>query len=201
MCSRGVWQLKALQIRYSETGHSSRGVRFYFRHLLNKWKEKNPQVAVTTLHSQYEEPEMTCSFANDTTYTVALKMLKPRQIEVLMDLYRNSESGNEYLKHGGPKVWTDRRSIQGLWQPSLEGQVKALKWFHRKPLPPRMPKYSSTSTKLSLQAVRGEGRWGSEREYPKGWDQMHLKEIFEHPFDSFVKNAFQEANKTQNASV
>lgn len=42
-----------------------------------------------------------------------------------MNLQRNSESPNLYLRHGGPRVWTERRSVQGLWQPSPEGMFKA----------------------------------------------------------------------------
>eukprot|EP00438_Fugacium_kawagutii_P024042 Skav212905 [mRNA] locus=scaffold374:148530:152298:- [translate_table: standard] len=74
----GTWQLRRVIIRYSETGGSSLGTRFYLRHLL---------------------PE-------------------------LLNLQRNSESPNLYLRHGGPRVWTERRSIQGLWQPSAEGMFR-----------------------------------------------------------------------------
>ena len=31
---------------------------------------------------------------------------------------------NLYLRHGGPRVWTERRSVQGLWQPSAEGMFR-----------------------------------------------------------------------------
>ncbi|CEM18522.1 unnamed protein product [Vitrella brassicaformis CCMP3155] len=182
MCSRGVWQLKTVNIRYSETGHSSRGVRFYFRHLLYKWREKNPQVTVTTEHSQYEEPEVTAGFASNTTTRINLKNLKPRHIDDILNFLRNSHSGNEHMRHGGPRVWTEKRSVQGLWQPSLEGQMNALRWFHRRKPPLRMPRYTNTSLKLSIQAIRGEGRWGNEREVSKGWNQLDLKHVFMNPF-------------------
>lgn len=44
MCERGVWQLKEVLLRYSETGYSSNGVRFYLKHLLPSWEQRNPQV-------------------------------------------------------------------------------------------------------------------------------------------------------------
>lgn len=45
-------------------------------------------------------------------------------VQELLNLQRNSESPNLYLRHGGPRVWTERRSIQGLWQPSVEGMFR-----------------------------------------------------------------------------
>lgn len=46
----------------------------------------------------------------------------------------------------------------------------------------RLPKYSPLSLSLSIQSIRGYGRWGSERDFPKGWDQLHLKNILGLPF-------------------
>eukprot|EP00921_Rhytidocystis_pertsovi_P009604 GHVQ01015505.1.p1 GENE.GHVQ01015505.1~~GHVQ01015505.1.p1 ORF type:complete len:199 (+),score=19.71 GHVQ01015505.1:337-933(+) len=184
MCSRGVWQLQNVTISYSETGHSSRGIRFYFRHLLNKWVQQNPQVQVKSKHNLYQEPFAWFNFADGSSHRECLKQLTPRQIEEVLNLYRNSHSSNLYLKHGGPKVWTEQRSIQGLWQPCREGQLKALKWFYRKRPPMKLPKYSNQSLKLSFQAITGDGRWGSEREFPKGWDQMHLRSTFQYPFEN-----------------
>uniref|UniRef100_A0A0G4F1Z5 Large ribosomal subunit protein mL43 n=1 Tax=Chromera velia CCMP2878 TaxID=1169474 RepID=A0A0G4F1Z5_9ALVE len=187
MCTRGVWNLQNVIIRYSETGHCSRGVRFYFRHCLQAWKDRNPQVNVKTVHSQFEGPRLTCEFlwreGITTSTSVPLKCLRPRQIEELLDLYRNSESGNDHLVHGGPKVWTEKRSIQGLWQPSLEGQIKALSYWRKKPKGGRLPKYTNQSLKLSKQAIRGQGRWGSETDFPKGWDQISLRNVFKRPFE------------------
>jgi len=185
MSIRGVWQLRGINIQYSETGHGSTGVRFYFRHLLGKWKQRNSQVAVTTVHEKLREPHAIFSFANGSKHRVSLKCLTPRQIEEVFDLYRDSESSNEHLRHGGPRVWTERRSIQGLWQPSIEGQLSTLKWFHKEGATMRLPKYSAQSLKLSCDSIRGQGRWGNEREYPKGWDRWHLNAILKHPLVNF----------------
>ena len=54
----GTWHLRRVIIRYSETGGSSLGTRFYLRHLLPTWKERNPQVVVVTEHSKLDHPEL-----------------------------------------------------------------------------------------------------------------------------------------------
>eukprot|EP00388_Colpodella_angusta_P002212 GDKJ01007213.1.p1 GENE.GDKJ01007213.1~~GDKJ01007213.1.p1 ORF type:complete len:203 (-),score=36.41 GDKJ01007213.1:104-712(-) len=181
MSVAGVWQLQQVVIRYSETGGSSRGLRFWFRHLLPAWQSKNSYVNVQTVHEQFADPKLTCQFINGSETSVSLRNLAPRQIEELLELYRNSSSGNEFLRHGGPRVWTEKRSIQGMWQPSLEGQMEATRWFRRKRPPIRLPKYTAASLALSRQAVQGSGRWGSEREFPKGWDQIHLNRQLKNP--------------------
>eukprot|EP00922_Rhytidocystis_sp_ex-Travisia-forbesii_P020631 GHVS01030323.1.p1 GENE.GHVS01030323.1~~GHVS01030323.1.p1 ORF type:complete len:249 (-),score=49.66 GHVS01030323.1:524-1270(-) len=183
MCSRGIWQLQQVTINYSETGHSSRGLRFFFRHLLDDWKKRNPQVTLRTTHNQYVEPFALFRFADGSSHREEFKQLTARQVEDVLALYRNSHSANLYLKHGGPKVYTTNRSIQGMWQPCMEGQLKALKWFYRKKPPMQLPKYSHGSLRLSFQVIAGDGRWGSEKEFPKGWDQFVLKRTFKKPFD------------------
>merc|ERR1712014_205758 len=106
------------------------------------------------------------------------------QVENLMNLVRNSESPNLYLKHGGPRVWTERRSIQGLWQPSLEGMFAALRLVRMKSWSTGQHelKYSPTTLKLTHQhLIEQHGRWGDQREHPKGFDRHILEEIFNQP--------------------
>ena len=193
----GEWMLKRVVIRYSETGGSSLGTRFYFRHLLESWKEKNPQVEVSTVHSQYEHPQVKAEWQSGETHETSMANLKPKQIDYLLNFYRNSHGPNLYLRHGGPRCWTERRSIQGLWQPSLESCMKSLKWFHRKavhsksetPLA-RTLKYSPTSIKLAELHQTGlgtYGRWGKQYFDPNqvtrvGFDKEVLNETFSNPF-------------------
>ena len=99
------------------------GVRYHLRNLLPAWRERNPQVDVVTSHSQFEHPELSCYFRSGEVCTQTLKNLTARQIEDLLSHFRNSDGPNLHLKHGGPRVWTERRSIQGLWQPSAGGMV------------------------------------------------------------------------------
>eukprot|EP00928_Gymnodinium_smaydae_P051771 TRINITY_DN3539_c0_g1_i1.p1 TRINITY_DN3539_c0_g1~~TRINITY_DN3539_c0_g1_i1.p1 ORF type:complete len:226 (+),score=37.51 TRINITY_DN3539_c0_g1_i1:79-678(+) len=182
--STGAWQLTRLVIRYSETGGSSLGVRFFLRHLLPAWRARNPQVAVVTEHSRLEHPEALAEWASGEKYELSLRNLRARQVEDLLNLQRNSHSPNLYLRHGGPKVWTERRSIQGLWQPSAAGMFEALKfgrlkdWYRRH----HELKYSESSLKLARQhLVNGRGRWGEQLSAPKGFDRHVLQGVLNEP--------------------
>mmetsp|Transcript_85021 Transcript_85021/g.259671 ORF Transcript_85021/g.259671 Transcript_85021/m.259671 type:complete len:199 (-) Transcript_85021:20-616(-) len=182
----GEWHLKRLIIRYSESAGSSLGTRFYLRHLLPIWKEKNPQVQVITEQSRMEHPELQATWASGEKFEISLRGLKAKQVEELMDLQRNSESPNLWLRHGGPRVWTERRSIQGLWQPSMEGMFRALK-FARMPRwygeGSRELKYSNTTVKLAEQhLLERRGRWGDQRTNPKGFDRHLLADLLNSPF-------------------
>jgi large subunit ribosomal protein L43 len=196
--SSGQWALKRLTIRYSETGGSSLGTRFYFRHLLENWKTKNPQVEVVTSHSQFEHPNVTAEWISGESHETSMANLQPKQIENLLNFYRNSHGANLYLRHGGPRVWTERRSIQGLWQPSLEGSLKGLKWFHQgipfggsgRRQNRRILRYSPASVKLANDHYNGltSGRWGPNEMHgcpvDSGFSKDKLSEIFRQPFNT-----------------
>ena len=193
----GEWALRKLVIRYSETGGSSLGVRFYFRHLLESWKTKNPQVQVETVHSQFEHPQVSAEWISGETHETNMANLKPKQIEYLLNFYRNSQGANMYLRHGGPRCWTERRSIQGVWQPTLESSLKGLGWFHQG-VPfggvvggrqnRRILRYSPASLKLAHDHYNGitSGRWGSLKmhgtEVNVGFSKDKLSAIFSKPF-------------------
>mmetsp|Transcript_13499 Transcript_13499/g.29629 ORF Transcript_13499/g.29629 Transcript_13499/m.29629 type:complete len:199 (-) Transcript_13499:58-654(-) len=186
----GTWQLRRVFLRYSETGGSSLGVRFWLRHLLHPWKERNPQVEVIVEHSRLDHPQLLAEWASGEKYEISLRLLKPRQIEDLMTLQRNSESPNLYLRHGGPRVWTERRSIQGLWQPSPELMFRTLKLAREKnwgarTQSNRIPrlKYSPQTLKLTEQHIlQQHGRWGDQKEFPKGFDRYRLQTVLNEPF-------------------
>uniref|UniRef100_A0A3B0N6R5 Large ribosomal subunit protein mL43 n=1 Tax=Theileria annulata TaxID=5874 RepID=A0A3B0N6R5_THEAN len=186
MSTNGIWQLKSIVLRYSETGHSSRGLRYYLRNLLHVFQIKNPQIDISVNHEQYELPLAT--FRDGSKYEISLKDLEARHIDEILQFHRNSSGRMEYMKHGQSGVWTTNRSIQGLWKPTFSSQMNALSWFKRlsaSKSPYRLktlPKYSSKSLNLCCEAVKDNGRWGDESIFPKGWDQNYLKQIFCHPF-------------------
>ncbi|EDO06413.1 Mitochondrial ribosomal protein L51 / S25 / CI-B8 domain family protein [Babesia bovis T2Bo] len=190
MSTLGIWQLKSVVLKYSETGHSSRGVRYYLRHLLDTFQRRHPHVEVKTQHEQYELPSVLFSYLDGSKYNISLKDLEARHIEEIIQLHCNSAGGMEFLKHGGSRVWTTNRSIQGLWKPTQESQNVALSWFKskdalskgRKLTPRSLPKYSAKSLVLNCDAVKGNGRWGDEKVFPRGFDQQYLKDIFTRPF-------------------
>lgn len=177
----GQWHLLRLRIRFSHTGGSSRGVRFHMHHLLDEWKKRNPQVAVQAQHSQFEHPQLYAEYRSGECQTICVRNMTASQLETMMNLLRNSESPNLFLKHGGPRVWTERRSIQGMWQPSYEGMAAALKWAHCRDRKRLRLKYSAFSLKLSQQAWKGEGRWGDEKVVkPINIMFMHSKSKFKY---------------------
>ena len=195
----GEWALKRLVIRYSETGGSSLGTRFYFRHLLDSWKTKNPQVEVITEHSQFENPRVTAEWISGEKHETSAANLQPKQIENLLNYYRNSQGANLYLRHGGPRCWTERRSIQGLWQPTLESSLKSLKWFHKgKPVNGTSAKNqnwtrlqdSPSSVRLAAEHYNGvtSGRWGANELHGTrvdvGFSKDRLSAIFSNPYAS-----------------
>ncbi|CAE7354089.1 MRPL51 [Symbiodinium natans] len=184
----GTWHLRRVIIRYSETGGSSLGARFYLRHLLPVWRQRNPQVVVVTEHSKLDHPQLLAEWSSGERFEISLRKMRPRQIEDLLNLQRNSESPNLYLRHGGPRVWTERRSVQGLWQPSPEAMFKALKfareasWLGQKH---QDLKYSSQTLKLCQQhLLEKRGRWGDQSQHPKGFDRHVLEDVLNRPFIS-----------------
>mmetsp|Transcript_52516 Transcript_52516/g.138616 ORF Transcript_52516/g.138616 Transcript_52516/m.138616 type:complete len:193 (-) Transcript_52516:56-634(-) len=187
----GAWQLKKVIIRYSETGGSSLGTRFYLRHLLPIWKERNPQVVVVTEQSRLEHPQLQAAWASGEKFEISLRRMQARQVDDLMNLQRNSESPNLYLRHGGPRVWTERRSLQGLWQPSKEGMFKALRAARSGFFgvgPPQDLKYSKASVKLAEQhLLERRGRWGEQHEHAKGFDRHLLAGVLNQPFRADVE--------------
>lgn len=70
------------------------------------------QVKVVLQHDKYAQPQATFVFASGARTESPLANLQPRQLEELLQLHRDSSGPNQFLKHGGPKVWTERRSIQ-----------------------------------------------------------------------------------------
>jgi len=180
----GEWQCLKIVLRYSETGGSSLGARFFRRHLLNRWKQHNPQVETECVHAQWEHPEIKTHYRSGETTTLNIRNTAPRQIEEFFNLYRNSEGSNIHLRHGGPKVWTERRSIQGLWQPSVDHMMRSLKPVRQgeKARYKNTLTYSKRSKELAVQTYEGIGRWGDRSEQPKGLDRGYLQAMFNAPF-------------------
>jgi large subunit ribosomal protein L43 len=178
------WQLKKVVLRYSETGGSSLGVRFYRKFLLQEWKEKNPFCEVKVEHSIYQHPKITAFYKNGEIAQCFLNNLTPKQIEEIFNLYRNSHGNNLYLRHGGPRVWTEKRSIQGLWQPSVELALQQISYLKESPerIKTSPLKYAGATLRLARQHAKGMGKWGSEKEFMRGFDYSWLKGLLRSPF-------------------
>ncbi|CRG94159.1 ribosomal protein L43, mitochondrial, putative [Plasmodium gallinaceum] len=189
MCSNGVYQLKKILLKYSETGHSSRNVRFFLRFILPDYKEENKHLNFEIQHEQYEEPKAIFEYINNSKYEISLKDIKSKHIVDIINLYKDSAGNTDFLKHGGPKVYSNRRSIQGLWCPSIYSELNAISYLKKKKKNNiKLPKYTRESLNLNYDVIKGNGRWGNENLFPKGFDQRYLKNIFCFPFkDSIPK--------------
>ncbi|SBO27063.1 ribosomal protein L43, mitochondrial, putative [Plasmodium knowlesi strain H] len=242
MCSNGVYQLKRILLRYSETGHSSRNVRFFLRFILPDYRDENKHLNFEIQHEQYEEPKATFEYINNSRYEVSLKDVKSKHIVDVINLYKDSAGNSDYLKHGGPKVYSNKRSIQvyavlptgreacsmstyeymrgksafvrrqspsvrglhrtfnhafpfyflvsapnsqGLWCPSIYSELNAIAYLKKKKKNNiKLPKYTRESLNLNHEVIKGNGRWGNENLFPKGFDQRYLKNIFCYPFEN-----------------
>ncbi|VWU49902.1 ribosomal protein L43, mitochondrial, putative [Hepatocystis sp. ex Piliocolobus tephrosceles] len=192
MCSNGVYQLKKILLKYSETGHSSRNVRFFLRFILPDYKEEYKHLNFEIQHEQYEEPLAIFEYINNNKYEISLKDVKSKHIVDIINLYKDSAGNSDYLKHGGPKVYSNKRSIQGLWCPSIYSELNAIAYLKKKKKNNiKLPKYTRESLNLNHDVIKGNGRWGNENLFPKGFDQKYLKNIFCFPFE----NASQKKNE------
>ncbi|GAW80523.1 ribosomal protein L43, mitochondrial [Plasmodium gonderi] len=189
MCSNGVYQLKKILLKYSETGHSSRNVRFFLRFILPDYKEENKHLNFEIQHEQYEEPLAIFEYINNSRYEISLKDIKSKHIVDIINLYKDSAGNSNFLKHGGPKVYSHRRSIQGLWCPSIYSELNAISYLKKKKKNNiKLPKYTRESLNLNHDVIKGNGRWGNEKLFPKGFDQRYLKNIFCFPFKDSLPN-------------
>ncbi|SCN12135.1 ribosomal protein L43, mitochondrial, putative [Plasmodium malariae] len=200
MCSNGVYQLKKVLLKYSETGHSSRNVRFFLRFILPDYKEENKHLNFEIHHEQYEEPVAIFEYINNSKYEISLKDVKSKHLVDIINLYKDSAGNTDFLKHGGPKVYSNRRSIQGLWCPSIYSELNAISYLKKKKKNNiKLPKYTRESLNLNHDVIKGNGRWGNEHLFPKGFDQRYLKNIFCFPFkDSVQKKSEKHGTCTSN---
>jgi large subunit ribosomal protein L43 len=164
----GQLQLEEIVIRYSETGGSSLGVRFFLKNLLSDWTNEHGQAArvqVRTEHSLYQHPRVVARWKSGETAESSLRNLTPKQIGELLNLYRDSHGPNLQLRHGGPRCWTNQRSIQGLWQPSLDLALKQITKATAVANGKKQAElnFSVPSIMLSKQHLTGKGgRWGAD---------------------------------------
>ncbi|GAB66037.1 hypothetical protein PCYB_081980 [Plasmodium cynomolgi strain B] len=201
MCSNGVYQLKKILLKYSETGHSSRNVRFFLRFILPDYRDENKHLNFEIQHEQYEEPMAIFEYINNSRYEISLKDIKSKHIVDVINLYKDSAGNSDYLKHGGPRVYSNKRSIQGLWCPSIYSELNAIAYLKKKKKNIKLPKYTRESLNLNHDVIKGNGRWGNENLFPKGFDQRYLKNIFCYPFKDSAPNTGAQSEEGQTAQA
>lgn len=78
-----------------------------------------------------------------------------------------------------------------MWCPSIYSELNAISYLKKKKKNNiKLPKYTRESLNLNHDVIKGNGRWGNENLFPKGFDQKYLKNIFCFPFeDSLTKKS------------
>jgi|EP01083_Nonionella_stella_P003331 large subunit ribosomal protein L43 len=121
MATRGIKQLKALQIVYCEHGGSSSNIRQYLSSPTSKivsFCTNNPTVQVSTKLRNGKHPYIKAEYVSGFSKQVCIKNEELDRIQKVVHMLNNS-SGRKITKIGGP-IRTQTPSIQGVWTPMLD---------------------------------------------------------------------------------
>ena len=121
MCTKGVWQLKTLVLRYCPIGGSSVGAREYIRTGLVEFAKQNPQVECKTILGKGKHPVVEGRYVWGVNKVCDLRRKNPEQIDELVQLLRNT-SGHKVTEFKTPII-SQTTSIQGRWRPNLTRNV------------------------------------------------------------------------------
>ena len=121
MATRGVLQLKKLNIVYCEHGGSSRAVReFVSSGRIIDWATQHPHVEVELKLRNGKHPYIQGEYLSGHPKQIGVKNQEIKQIYKVMDMLKNS-SGRKITRLNRPVV-TQTPSIQGIWTPMLNLQ-------------------------------------------------------------------------------
>jgi large subunit ribosomal protein L43 len=122
MCTRGVWQLKTLVLRYCPIGGSSIGAREYLRTGFLDFAAKNPQVECKAILGKGKHPAVEGRYVWGVNKVVDLRKKDPKQIAQQVELLRNT-TGHKITEFKTP-IYSKRPSLQGYWKPGVARNVK-----------------------------------------------------------------------------
>mmetsp|Transcript_23329 Transcript_23329/g.28675 ORF Transcript_23329/g.28675 Transcript_23329/m.28675 type:complete len:133 (-) Transcript_23329:292-690(-) len=119
MATRGIQQLKHLQLVYCEHGGSSSHLRQY----LNSSKilsfcNEYPSLEVSTKLRNGKHPYIKADYVTGSSKQVCVKNESIERIVKVMHMLKDS-SGRKIAKIGTP-IKTQTPSVQGVWTPSLD---------------------------------------------------------------------------------
>lgn len=121
MATRGVFQLKRLNLFYCEHGGSSGALRdFISNGRLVQWATEHPQVQVAVQVRNGKHPYIQAEYLTQTVqeHQVSVKNYDSwRKVQEVCNMLKN-RSGRKIKKITTP-VLTDSPSIQGTWTPFL----------------------------------------------------------------------------------
>mmetsp|Transcript_11740 Transcript_11740/g.27979 ORF Transcript_11740/g.27979 Transcript_11740/m.27979 type:complete len:129 (+) Transcript_11740:134-520(+) len=120
MCTRGVWQLQELTLRYCRASGSSAGVREFLREGLVEFARANPQLKVRTVVKPNRHPIAVGDYLNGNTKVVDLKNRGVDDVGLVAQRLRD-DAGRKVQRHHVPVV-SEVPSVQGVWDPSTSFQ-------------------------------------------------------------------------------
>lgn len=123
MATRGIKQLKNLQIVYCEHGGSSTNIRQYLSsptssNNIIKFSQQNPTVDVSTKLRNGKHPYIKATYISGYWKQVCIKNEDMDRISKVVKML-NDSSGRKITKLGGP-IMTQTPSVQGVWTPMLD---------------------------------------------------------------------------------
>ena len=113
MCTRGVWQLEKLTLRYCSRGGSSSGVRQFVRSGLVDFAKASPQIEVHVVEAAGKHPTATGEYTCGKSKTFPLRKLHDRDVADALQSLRSS-SGRKLTKFK-KVVYSAAPSVQGIW--------------------------------------------------------------------------------------
>ena len=131
---RGIWQLKRLNLHYSTSDHSSKGMRDFILGIATSTSSQaqkvhqsplslaafalaNPHLAIDAKAHANRAPRVVGEYADGSTRVVDVKNKTASEISIVVQRARDSASGigRKYTK----PVITQSPSVQGVWDPSV----------------------------------------------------------------------------------
>ena len=113
MCTRGVWQLKALSIRFCTRGGSSGGLRDYLERMLVPFANANPQIQISVSKLAFgRHPFVRAEYLADSEKTVSLRNYSAPQVATAIQQLRDSRPIG---LRKWDKPFRTTPSLQGEW--------------------------------------------------------------------------------------
>ena len=141
MCSRGIFQLRKIKLKFCEFGGSSKGIREVLQgSKLDEFLEKNPHLELEAYISNGDHPYIRTEYINGWSRDLSLRNLNPEEILKVFERVR-SQGGHKAFKHSGKKVISYKTSVQGPWRPNMWHSTPEYEDQTFKPLP-QFPDFS-----------------------------------------------------------
>eukprot|EP00962_Isochrysis_galbana_P020622 scaffold6021_cov117-Isochrysis_galbana.AAC.19 len=113
MCSRGVWQMRKLLIKYCDYGGSSAGVRDWIQTQLIPFGKANPHLEIIASRSPGRHPHVQARYLADGDKSLSLKNLSYKQVSMRIQFLRDARP---VRLSKWDKPFRTTPSVQGEWK-------------------------------------------------------------------------------------